>query len=37
MACTRACVSNNRKLIVRNLEDSHVKGLLHLQWRCYML
>ena len=36
MACARACVSDNRKLTVRNLEGSHVEGSLQLQWHCNM-
>ena len=34
MAYTRASVIENGKLAVRNLENSHVGGLLHLQWNC---
>ena len=33
MACARAYVSDNRKLHVQNLEESHIEGLLHLQWQ----
>ena len=34
MACTGVSVIENGSLTVRNLENSYVGGLLHLQWHC---